>query len=139
MSDPKTVVWFADDPKSNTFFFRPLFRSWKFAINTLLFLSASVGTAIVIYKLRSGFGNLPVSIFAFFILGVLNPYFWAIKRHGKIHELCLAGTIAEAPADSPTDVLLKVADDSLNENARNSMFMFGLFLLTVVMWKLVSH
>src|ERR1700693_837077 len=98
MSDPKTVVWFADDPKSNTFFFRPLFRSWKFAINTLLFLSASVGTAIVIFKLRSGFGNLPVSIFTFFILGVLNPYLWAVYRNGIILELYLAGPIADGTA-----------------------------------------
>jgi hypothetical protein len=39
MSEPKTVVWFGDDPKPNTFFFRSPFRSWKFLVCTALLVS----------------------------------------------------------------------------------------------------
>jgi hypothetical protein len=62
------------------------------------------------------------------------PYWWAIKRHGKVKALYLAGDITEQTSASPLDELLGIADSSLNEGLRNASCLFGLFLLYSV-WK----
>ncbi len=131
MSEPKTVVWFGDDPQPNTFFFRSPFRSWKFVINSVLLVVMCLGCAIVTWK----YSGLTPTIFLFLLLNVIYPYWWALKRHGRINELYHSGKIAEQPAESPLNDLLEVADNSMNEGLRNTSFIFGLFLLSIVLGK----
>jgi hypothetical protein len=131
MSEPKTVVWFGDDPQPNTFFFRSPFRSWKFVINSVLLVVMCLGCAIVAWK----YSGLTPTIFLFLLLNVIYPYWWALKRHGRINELYRSGKIAEQPAESPLNDLLEVADNSMNEGLRNTSFIFGLFLLSIVLGK----
>jgi hypothetical protein len=128
MSQDKPVVWFVDEPKPNTFFFRSPFRSWKFVINTILLavMCLSYGAAIWNYR------NLRY-VLVFLLLNVVYPYWWAVKRHNKIRELYLSGGIAEQSAGTPLDSVLQVADDSMNEGLRNSSAMFGIFLLFLVL------
>jgi hypothetical protein len=138
MSQAKPVVWFADDPKPNTFFIRSPFRSWKFIVNTLLVAVVCFFYVTVVWKywdqLHTDAAIIP--FFTFLLLFVVYPYWWAIKRHGKIRELYLSGELTEQPADSAMDKLLHVADNSLNEGLRNSSCMFGVFLVALVFWKL---
>jgi hypothetical protein len=68
--------------------------------------------------------------------GGAYPHWWALILHRKINKLFPEGGISEQPAGSPIDELLSVADNSLNEGLRNTMFCFGLFLLGLVLWHL---
>jgi hypothetical protein len=131
VSEPKAVVWFGDDPQPNTFFFRSPFRSWTFVFNTVLLVVVCLGCAIVVRK-YSGFTS---GILLLLVWNVIYPYWWALKRHGRINELYRSGKIAEQPSGSPLNDLLEVADNSMNEGLRNTAFVFGLFLLSIVLWK----
>jgi len=130
MSERKAVVWFGDDPQPNTFFFRSPFRSWRFLINTTLLVAVCLGSAIVAWK-YSGFTSGTLILL---LLNVVYPYWWALKRHGRINELYRSGKIAEQSAESPLNDVLEVADNSMNEGLRNTSFIFGL-LLAIVLWK----
>jgi len=131
MSEPKSVVWFGDDPQPNTFFFLSPFRSWRFVVNTALLVVVCLGSAIIVWK-YSGFTS---GILVLLVWNVIYPYWWALKRHGRINELYRSGKIAEQPAESPLNDVLEVADNSMNEGLRNTSFIFGLFLLAIVLWK----
>jgi hypothetical protein len=134
MSEPKTVVWFGDDPQPNTFFFRSPFRSWKFAINTVLLIGVSLGCAFLISK-QPSFMRFSWLV-TFLLMNVVSPYWWALKRHGRINELYRSGKIEEQSGESPLNDLLELADNSLNEGLRNTSFVFGLLLFSILMCKL---
>jgi hypothetical protein len=134
MSEHKTVVWFGDDQKPNTFFLRSPFRSWAFLINTGL---------LVVVCLLCGFVMLKSPNFAAFstlltllLLNVVYPYWGALRRHARVNELYLVGKIVEEPAECPQNILMEVADNSMNEGLRNASVVFGLFLLCTLFWKL---
>jgi hypothetical protein len=132
MNQRKAVVWFGDDPQPNTFFFRSPFRSWTFVFNTVLLVVVCLGCAIVVRK----YSVSTSEILLLLLLTVIYPYWGALKRHGRINELYRSGKVAEQPAESPLNDLLEVADNSMNEGLRNTSFVFGLFLLSIVLWKL---
>lgn len=134
MRDPKVVAWFGDSPHPNAFFFRSPFRSWKFVINSVLLVAVCLGFAFVISKQPSF--SLFCTLLTLLLLNVVYPYWWALKRHGRINELYRSGKIKEESAESPLNDLLEVADDSINEGLRNTSFVFGLFLLSILLWKL---
>jgi len=134
MSEHKTVTWFGDDPQQNTFFFRSPFRSWKFLINTLLLVMISVLGGFVLPKMASN-TVLVLVVFNFFVLNIVYPYWWALKRHARVNELYRSGRIAEQPAESAQNVILEVADNSINEGLRNTSFVFGIFLLGILLGK----
>ncbi len=134
MSEHKAVVWFSDDPQPNTFFLRLPFRSWKFLLNTVLLVVVCLLCALVMSKLPSFTAFWPLLIFL--LLNVVYPYLWALKRHAKVNELYLSGKILGEPAESPQNVLRKVADNFMNEGLRNTSFVFVLFLLCTLFWKL---
>jgi len=133
VSEHKAVVWFGDDPTPNTFFFRSPFRSWKFLINTVLLVIVSLLAAFVLPKMA---GNTIFVILTFFVLNVVYPYWWALIRHERVNELYRAGKIAEQPAESPQNVILEVADSSMNEGLRNTSAVFGILLLGILLGKL---
>jgi hypothetical protein len=64
------------------------------------------------------------------------PFWGALLRHRKINDLYVAGYITEQVDRTPLDEVLEVADNAINEGLRNTTFMFGLYLLSVVLWKL---
>ena len=134
MSEYKAVVWFGNDPQPNTFFFRSPFRSWKFLINTVLLVVVCLMCGFVISKWPRFTVFSP--LLTLLLLNVVYPYWWALKRHAKLNELYLSGKIADEPVESPQNVLLEVADNSMNEGLRNTSFTFGLFLLCILFWKL---
>ena len=138
MRQGKPVVWFVDDPKPNTFFFRSPFRSWRFIINSVLLGAACVASVVIywIYWSQSGRYWYGLFVLMLLLLNVVYPYWWALIRHRKIKQLYLTGDIAEQSAGSPLDQLLEVADNSMNEGLRNSATMFGIFLLVLVLSKL---
>ena len=135
MSQAKPVNWFADDPKPNTFFFRSPFCSWQFIVNTVLLVVVCLGCGTVVWKYWDVVGLRHSYILILLLFNVVYPYWWALKRHGKIRKLHLSGEITEQPAGSPLDSLLQVADNSMNEGLRNSSAMFGIFLLSLVLWR----
>jgi hypothetical protein len=134
MSEHKAVVWFGDDPKPNTFFLKSPFRSWAFLFNTGLLVVVCLLCGFVMLKWAS-FSAFS-ALLTFLLLNVVYPYWWALKRHAKVNELYLSGKIVEEPAESPQNILLEVADNSMNEGLRNASFVFGLFLLCTLLWKL---
>jgi len=137
MSQTKPVTWFEGDPKLNTFFFRSPFRSWKFIVNTILVAGLIIACAAVIWNHWNKINHpFPFTIISFFLLTVGYPYWWAIKRHGKIRRLYRSGEISDVPADSPLDQILQVADNSMNEGLRNACALFGLYLLEIVWWQI---
>ena len=127
--------------KPNRFFFQSPFRSWTFLINTALLAGICLTVVAVLWR----FWDKPAShssvgwmlLLAFLAPNVVYPYWSAIIRHRKIKQLYLEGDISEQQAGSPIDELLSVADASLNEGLRNTMFCFGLFLLALVLWHLL--
>jgi hypothetical protein len=137
MSQAKPVVWFADDPKPNTFFSRSLFRSRQFILNTALVAVMSISYGFVVWKYWDELNTQAaiISFSIFLLLFVVYPYWWSIKRHGKIRELYLSGELPEQPADSAIDNLLHVADSAMNEGLRNSSVLFGMFLAALVLSK----
>lgn len=117
MSDHKAVVWFADDPTANKFFFRSPFRSWKFLLNTAVVAVLSLGFGIVLVTHWPGLTGASRRLFwggFVLILGILYPYGRALQYHRRINELYLAGKIRDQAADSPLNDVLQVADDAIN-------------------------
>ena len=117
MNERKVVVWLENEPQRNTFFFRSPFKSWIFAINTVLVVVLFLGFAII---LSSHWQSVSQKSSRFFwggfclIVGVLYPYLRALQLHSKINELYLAGKIGEEPAGSPVNAVLEVADNAIN-------------------------
>jgi hypothetical protein len=138
MSTSKSVAWFAEDEKPNRFFFRSIFRSWKFLINAGLL--AGIGLALVwilskhIDKLNHS--SLGLALLGMFIQFVAYPFVRAVLRHKKINDLYEGGFITEPAAGCPLDEVFRVADNAMNEGLRNAMGVFALFLLSLVLWKL---
>jgi len=136
MSQVKPVTWFVDDPRPNAFFSRSPFHSWKFIVNSVLVLANILSLTLIASKYWGVAGGYwKFSVLAFLLLNVIYPYWRAILRHGKIHELYLSGQLTVEAAGSPVDQILSVADDSMNEGLRNTSFMFLLFLLTLVLYR----
>jgi hypothetical protein len=81
------------------------------------------------------FKLFPSWLLLFLLFNAVYPYWYALKRHRRIYEHCLAGKIAEQPVENPLNDLLEVADNSLNEGLRNSISVFGILLLTVFLWR----
>lgn len=131
MSEHKTVVRFADEPKPNKFFFQSPFRSWKFVLDTILLAVVSLGTALMLWNYRSGFSSFPVWVVVFFLLTALYPYWWALKRHARIYEHYRSNKIQQCSIEDPLNDLLEVADNSMNEGLRNSVALFGILLLVI--------
>ncbi len=140
MSENSAVGMFADQPEPNTFFFRSPFRSWKFLINTFLVLAVCLSSAAILWKYWDLLNrhSYPVWILLLVLLlhNVVYPFWWALKRHGKIKALYLAGGISEHSSESLLNQLLEVADNSLNEGLRNTSFIFGVLL--VILAKLLT-
>jgi hypothetical protein len=67
--------------------------------------------------------------------GGVSIFWGALRRHRKINDLYVAGYITEA-AGSPLDQGFEVADSAVNEALRNVVFLLGIFLVFVVVWKL---
>ena len=137
MSQVKPVTWFVDDPKPNTFFSRSPFHSWKFIVNSVLVLANILSLALIAWKYwgKIAGGSLIFVVLTFLLLNVIYPYWSAILRHGKIHELYLSGQLTVEAVGSPVDQILSIADDSMNGGLRNTSFMFLLFLLTLVLYR----
>jgi hypothetical protein len=135
MNEHKTVVWFGDEPKPNTFFFRSPFRSWKFVINTVLLVMVSLGTAVTLWNYPTGFRSFPFWVLVFFLFNAVYPYWWALKRHAQIYEHYRSSKIGEYSVQNPLNDLLEVADNSMNEGLRNSIFLYGILLLTIYFWR----
>jgi hypothetical protein len=139
MSESKPVVWFADNRKPNNFFFRSPFRSWNLLINAGLATVVSLAFAWTLWKywdrLDGGSGRW-MFLVALFTQNVVYAFWWALKRHRKINELYVAGYITEQATGSPLDEVLEVADNAINDGLRNTVVLFGLLLLTYVLWKL---
>ncbi|HXY24944.1 MAG TPA: hypothetical protein VEI73_09855 [Candidatus Acidoferrum sp.] len=138
MSQAKPVNWFEDDPKPNTFFFQSPFRSWKFVLTTTLAAGVSVACVALIWDYwdRISRHSYHLTIISFFLLTVLRPYLLAIQRQGKIRKLYRAGEINEAPANSPFDQILQVADNSVNEGILVACVLFGLYLFMIAFWEI---
>jgi len=139
MSETKPVVWYGDDRKANTFFFRSPFHSWKFLINTGLVALMSLALAGILWRYWDKLNektSIWIVLFVFFPQNIVYPFWRAFKRHRKINELYAAGYVTEQAAGSPLDEVLQVTDDAMNEGLLNTMFVFGIFLLAFVMWKL---
>jgi len=136
MSQNSAVGTFTDQPKPNIFFFRSPFRSWKFLINTFLVVVVCLSSAAVLWKYsgRLNQHSYPLSIFLLVLLlqNIVYPFWWALKRHGEIKDLYTAGDIKEQTSGSPLNLLLEVADNSLNEGLRNTSFVFGVLLVIFV-------
>jgi hypothetical protein len=133
MSERKPVVWFADDPELNTFFFRSPFRSPKFAINTVLLIAVIMGVGATAWEYSKDIHRYPWWILLVLLFFVINPYWRALIRHRQIRELYLSGNISDQRTGSALDDLLKLADDSMNDGLLNSLTIFGLFLLSVLL------
>jgi hypothetical protein len=127
MSDHKQVVWFADDPIPNRFFFRSPFRSWRFVVNTAVLVTFLFVCAIVLNKNRSSLSKFFWAVFVM-LQGAVYPYLRVLQSHRKINELYLAGKITDQPAGTSIDELFNVANNALND---------GFFFSTVVMGSLV--
>lgn len=139
MSETKPVVWFADDRKPNSFFFRSPFRSWSFLINTGLVATVSLAFAGITWKywdrLNQKSGILLV-LLGLYAQNTVYPFLRALRRHRKINDLYAAGYIKEQAAGSPLDEVLEVADNAVNEAFFIPLVLFGIFLAFVVVWKL---
>ena len=136
MSETSAVGMFGDQPEPNTFFFRSPFRSWKFLINTFLVAAVCFSSAAVLWKYWDLLNQHSYPAWTFLLVlllqNVVYPFWWALKRHGKIKALYLAGDITEQTSISPLNELLEVADNSLNEGLRNTSFIFGVLLVILV-------
>jgi hypothetical protein len=130
MDQTKPITWFGDDRKPSDFFFRSPFRSWDFAFNTALLAAVLVAGARVFWKYWGSLGDFGVWILLLF-WNVVYSYWWAMKRHAQINELHLSGQIAEQPVGSSVGQILEVADHSLNEGLRNTLFL-SLFLIICI-------
>jgi MFS superfamily sulfate permease-like transporter len=138
MGETKPIIWFTDDKKPNRFFFQSPFRSWKFLINTALLVLLCLAYLLMAWKYWN-----QVNSFHFWelqltwlLLMVVQPFVWALKRHGKINRLFREGKIAAQPAESPLDDLLEVADNAINDGLRNTSLLLGVFLLVNLWWQL---
>jgi len=139
MSESKPVAWFADDKEPNRFFFQSLFRSWKFLVNVGLLAGVCLALVWILLKHsdKVNHSNLGgIFLLLIFIQNVAYPFVRAVLRHHRINDLYEGGFITEPAAGSPLDEVLRVADNAVNEGLRNTMGMFGLFLLGFVLWKL---
>jgi hypothetical protein len=141
MNGPQPTANSISNRKPNRFFFQSPFRSWMFLINTALLAGICLAVVAVLWrfwdKLASHSSVGWLLLLTFLAPNVVYPYWSAIIRHRKINKLHLDGDISEQPAGSPIDELLSVADTTLNEGLRNTMFCFGLFLLALVLWHLL--
>jgi len=131
MSEHKTVFWFADDAKPNTFFFRSPFRSWKFVLNSAILALLLLGCMSVLIQNWNVWTSQSRLIFAALILlqGVAAPYLRAFQKYQKVHQLHLEGALAAQPAGSPVDKVLAVADEAINEGLLFTQLNVGLLLL----------
>jgi hypothetical protein len=127
--------------KPNQFFFQSPFRSWMFLINTALAAVICLAVIAIIWhfwdKLSQHSSVAWLLLLSALVQSVVYPYRWALIRHRKINRLYLERSISQQSAGSPVDELLSVAEDSLNEGLRNTLFCFGLFLLGLVLWHLL--
>jgi hypothetical protein len=139
MSNSKPVVWLAEDRKPNGFFFRSPFHSWKFLINTGLVAVVSVGFAGTLWKYWDKLNQksqILLTLLGLLAINLVYPFLRALRRHRKINDLFAAGYITEQTPGSPLDEVLEVTDNAVNEALGNAVFLFGVFLVFVVMWKL---
>jgi hypothetical protein len=111
-----------------------------FLINTVLVVAICLAVIAILWKfwdkLAQHSSAAWLLLLTMLVQSVVYPYWRAPIRHRKINKLYLEGGISEQPAGSPVDELLSVADNSINEGLRNTMFCFGLFLLGLVWWHL---
>lgn len=140
MGENKRVVWFTDDKKLNRFFFQSPFRSWKFLVNTALVVLLSLAYLLIVcrYWVQLNRNSFPYweTLLTLLILMVITPYGWALRRHGAINKLYREGKLTEQSADSPLNDILEAADNAINEGLRNTSVLFGIFLLSDVLWRL---
>jgi cytochrome bd-type quinol oxidase subunit 2 len=140
MDDVQPAAYSIANRKPNHFFSESPFRSWMFLINTVLVGAICAAVIAILWKrwdkLAQHSSVAGLFLLTMLVQNVVYPYWWAIIRHRKINRLYLDGSISEQPAGSPVDELLSVADNSINEGLRNTMFCFGLFLLGLVLWHL---
>lgn len=137
--ESKPVLWFANERKANTFFFRSPFRSWKFLLNiglsSVVILAFAGATWKYWDKLNQKASSwLIVSVLA--VQCVVYPFLRALRLHRKINDLYAAGYVTEQTAGSPLDEILQVADNAMNESLGSTAFMFGLLLFCLMRWKL---
>jgi hypothetical protein len=128
MDESKAVARPGEAPEPNTFFFQSPFRSWRFLFNSALLVADCICCAIVFSKMPG------VLHFWLLLCGLLwfavYPYWWAIIRHRRINELFRSSKIVAQPAQSPQNVLLKVADDATNEGLCTTSFAYlGILIL----------
>ena len=102
MNEHKTVVWFADERKANTFFFQSPFRSWKFLVNTAVLTALLSGLLIVLFRNLSNWSSGTIVFWIGFLImqGAFYPYVRVHQSHRKIYELYVAGRITEQPGES---------------------------------------
>lgn len=127
MNEHKQVAWFADEPSPNRFFFRSPFRSWRFVLNTAVFIAFLFVWVLVLAKNWSSLDKFYLT--ATVMIGAVQPYLRVLQSHRKINELYLAGKLTDEPAGSLIDELLSVADDALNESFFYSSVVIGALLV----------
>ena len=137
--ESKPVLWFANERKANTFFFRSPFRSWSFLFNIGLSSAVILAFAGATWKYWDRLNQktsswLIVSVLA--VQCVVYPFLRALRLHRKINDLYAAGYVTEQTAGSPLDEILQVADNAMNESLGSTAFTFGLLLFCLFRWKL---
>jgi hypothetical protein len=135
MHQRKPIVWFGNDVQPNNFFFRSVFRSWNFWLNTTLLGAVCFGTALMVWSYPPQLKDFPYWALLGLFLFVVSPYIDALRRHKEIYEHHRTGSIVEPLVESPLNDLLEVADNSMNDGLRNATFLFGLCLACVYAWK----
>jgi hypothetical protein len=140
MSESNPLSLTTASPETSDFFSRSPFSSWQFRFNTVLL--AIVFLAVVLFlsrywaKLNEHSDVAWVFLLIVLLHSAVYPYWWALIRHAKIRKLYLAARIPGQSASPLLDELMKVADDSINEGLRNTMFCFLLFLLGLFLWRI---
>jgi len=131
MSDHKDVLWFADDPTPNKFFFRSPFRSWKFVVNTAVLIALLFGCAMAMVKNWDNWSISSKLFWGAFVMlqGAVYPYLRVLQSHRKINELYIAGKITDQPAESAIDEVLRVADNALNDGLFYGLGTVGILLV----------
>jgi hypothetical protein len=137
MDENKAVVWFADDPKPNRFFFQSPFRSWVFAFVTAATVGLSLATMFVVWRYWKHSSASSLLLVCFWC--VVYPYLLALKSHRRINELYRLGQIGAQEGGTPLNELMNVAEFSMNLGLLNSTLLFVAFLLVTVIWKFNIH